>query len=107
MMIAVIMECSGVPGALFALGMYLPLELNLPALVGGVIAHFLSRRAAAAGEGAGPLMRERGVHHRVGVHGRARSAACSWRRCACSHGSRGPGQTPFFDYDPTRRWCRP
>src|SRR5215510_4668964 len=51
--IAVIMEMLGVPALIFALGMYLPLELNTPALVGGTLAHFLAKR--------GPLVRERGV----------------------------------------------
>ena len=51
--IAVVMEMLGVPALIFALGMYLPLELNTPALVGGCLAHFLSRRDAA--------VRERGV----------------------------------------------
>jgi putative OPT family oligopeptide transporter len=51
--VAVIMEMLGVPALVFALGMYLPLELNTPALVGGVLAHFLSPR--------GTRVRERGV----------------------------------------------
>jgi len=34
-MIALAMEMLGVPALVFALGMYLPLELNTPALVGG------------------------------------------------------------------------
>ncbi|MGD1091201.1 MAG: oligopeptide transporter, OPT family [Bryobacteraceae bacterium] len=51
--IAVIMEMLGIPALIFALGMYLPLELNTPALVGGVLAHFLDKRGASA--------RERGV----------------------------------------------
>ena len=34
--IAVLMEMLGVPALIFALGMYLPLELNTPALVGGI-----------------------------------------------------------------------
>ena len=38
-MVAVMMEMLGVPALIFALGMYLPLELNSPALVGGVLAH--------------------------------------------------------------------
>jgi uncharacterized oligopeptide transporter (OPT) family protein len=52
-MIAVMMEMLGVPALVFALGMYLPLELNLPALVGGVLAHYLGKRADAAGESRG------------------------------------------------------
>src|SRR5262249_17546060 len=42
--IAVIMEMLGVPALIFALGMYLPLELNTPALVGGFLSHFLNKR---------------------------------------------------------------
>ncbi len=42
--IAVVMEMLGVPALIFALGMYLPLELNTPALVGGFLSHFLSQR---------------------------------------------------------------
>lgn len=51
--IALAMEMLGVPALIFALGMYLPLELNTPALVGGFLAHHLNRRGATA--------RERGV----------------------------------------------
>ena len=60
-MIAVMMEMLGVPALIFALGMYLPLELNLPALVGGVLAHFLDKRSDKTGGERGPTMRERGV----------------------------------------------
>ena len=34
-----------VPALAFALGMYLPMELNTPLLVGGLIAHFVSTRS--------------------------------------------------------------
>ena len=51
------MEMLGVPALIFALGMCLPLELNTPALVGGFLAHFLNRRAEAAGA----HIRERGI----------------------------------------------
>ena len=43
------MEMLGVPALIFALGMYLPLELNTPALVGGFLAHFLGKRSEKAG----------------------------------------------------------
>jgi uncharacterized oligopeptide transporter (OPT) family protein len=59
--IAVIMEMLSIPALTFALGMYLPLELNSPALVGGFIAHFLTRRSERVGGDAGRTMRERGV----------------------------------------------
>jgi putative OPT family oligopeptide transporter len=60
-MVAVIMEMLRVPALVFALGMYLPLELNLPALVGGALSYYVNARAAAAGDEAGRGMRERGV----------------------------------------------
>jgi putative OPT family oligopeptide transporter len=47
---AVIMEMLSVPALTFALGMYLPLELNTPALVGGFLAHFLGKRDATIRE---------------------------------------------------------
>jgi putative OPT family oligopeptide transporter len=59
--IAVLMEMLGVPALIFALGMYLPLELNTPALVGGFLAHFLGKRAEKAGGAPGARIRERGV----------------------------------------------
>jgi hypothetical protein len=52
-MITLSMEMLGVPALVFALGMYLPLELNSPALVGGFLAHLLGGKSAP--------IRERGV----------------------------------------------
>src|SRR5207249_3075214 len=59
--IAVAMEMLGAPALIFALGMYLPLELNTPALIGGVLAHLVGRKSERAGGGRGQRMRERGV----------------------------------------------
>jgi len=59
--IAVIMEMLEVPALTFALGMYLPLELNTPALVGGFLAHFLGKRSQKLGGSRGATVRERGV----------------------------------------------
>ena len=59
--IAVIMEMLGVPALIFALGMYLPLELNTPALVGGIISYFVGRRSERLGGTRGSTIRERGV----------------------------------------------
>jgi putative OPT family oligopeptide transporter len=60
-MIAVVMEMVQIPALTFALGMYLPLELNTPALVGGFLAHFLTKRSERVGGDSGRSMRERGV----------------------------------------------
>src|ERR1017187_1864707 len=59
--VAVSMEMLGVPALIFALGMYLPLELNTPALVGGFLAHYLGKRSEKLGGQRGAGVRERGV----------------------------------------------
>ncbi len=40
---ALILEWTGLPALAFALGMYLPLGVNTPVLLGGLIAHFVTR----------------------------------------------------------------
>jgi putative OPT family oligopeptide transporter len=60
-MVTIVMEMLGIPALIFALGMYLPLYLNSPALAGGVLAHYLDRRAAKVGGRRGRSIRERGV----------------------------------------------
>lgn len=59
--IALILEMLGQPSLIFALGMYLPLELNTPALVGGFLSHWLNKRADRTGGESGRRVRERGV----------------------------------------------
>ena len=59
-MVAVSMEMLRVPALVFALGMYLPLELNLPALVGGVLSYYVNARSERVAAG-GRAIRERGV----------------------------------------------
>jgi hypothetical protein len=60
-MVTIMMEMLGVPALIFALGMYLPLYLNSPALVGGFLAHYLDRRANRVGGRQGASIRERGI----------------------------------------------
>jgi len=59
--VAIILEMLGQPSLIFALGMYLPLELNTPALAGGFLAHFLNKRSVKTGGEPGRRIRERGV----------------------------------------------
>lgn len=59
--IALVLEMLGAPALIFALGMYLPLELNTPALVGGFLAHWVGKRSTRVGGEEGRSMRERGV----------------------------------------------
>jgi putative OPT family oligopeptide transporter len=60
-MITIAMEMLGQPSLIFALGMYLPLELNAPALVGGFLSHLLNKRAEKQDAGTARSIRERGV----------------------------------------------
>ncbi|MGE5647526.1 MAG: OPT family oligopeptide transporter [Acidobacteriota bacterium] len=99
-MVAVIMEMLGVPALIFALGMYLPLELNTPALVGGFLAHFLGKRSERAGGASGARIRERGVIIASGlmaggalggVFGAALRLAPGYRESLI--------RTPFYDID--------
>ncbi len=43
--LALVLQMIGVPALAFALGMYIPLDLNTPLLVGGLIAYFVSTRS--------------------------------------------------------------
>lgn len=45
---ALILNMINVPALAFALGMYIPLELNTPILAGGLIAHYVSTRSGDA-----------------------------------------------------------
>ncbi len=60
-MVAIAMEMLGAPALIFALGMYLPLELNTPALVGGFLSYLVTRKSERAEAARGRTMRERGV----------------------------------------------
>ncbi|HYG65562.1 MAG TPA: OPT/YSL family transporter, partial [Thermoanaerobaculia bacterium] len=60
-LIALVLEMLGAPALIFALGMYLPLELNTPALVGGFLAHYVDKRSNRIGGEEGRSIRERGV----------------------------------------------
>jgi putative OPT family oligopeptide transporter len=60
-MIAIAMEMLVIPPLPFALGMYLPLELNSPALVGGIISHYVNKRSEQVGGEPGRTMRERAI----------------------------------------------
>jgi putative OPT family oligopeptide transporter len=56
---ALILTSINVPALAFALGMYLPLELNTPILVGGIIAWFVSSRSK--NEDLNKVRKERGI----------------------------------------------
>lgn len=56
---ALILTMINVPALAFALGMYIPLELNTPLLVGGLIAHYVATRSSD--ERVNRARRERGT----------------------------------------------
>jgi uncharacterized oligopeptide transporter (OPT) family protein len=95
------MEMLKVPALTFALGMYLPLELNLPALVGGVLAHFVDRRADRTGGEAGRTTRERGVIIASGfMAGGALGGMVGAALRLVPWYAEDKIKTPFFDNDP-------
>lgn len=56
---ALVLQMIGIPPLAFALGMYIPLELNTPLLVGGIIAHIAS--TSSKDETLNSLRREKGT----------------------------------------------
>jgi putative OPT family oligopeptide transporter len=98
--IAIVMEMLGVPALTFALGMYLPLELNTPALVGGCLAHFVGKRSEKWGGRRGATVRERGVIIASGLMaggalGGVLGAACRLN----SHFTEDWIRTPFYGHE--------
>ena len=60
-MITVVLEMLGVSSMVFALGIYLPLQLTTPILAGGFLSHLVNKRADKTGGEHGRTIRERGV----------------------------------------------
>ena len=95
--IAVIMEMLGVPALIFALGMYLPLELNTPALVGGFISYFVGQRSEKLGGSKGSSVRERGVIIASGLMAGGALGGVFGAGCRLiPHFSEGWVRTPFY-----------
>jgi hypothetical protein len=97
-MIALIMEMLGQPSLIFALGMYLPLELNTPALVGGFLSHWLNKKSEKTGGERGRSIRERGVIIASGLM--ARSAGNVTGAALRDPDREDPHQTPFYSNEP-------
>jgi putative OPT family oligopeptide transporter len=60
-MISLILEMLGKSSMVFALGIYLPLDLTSPVLAGGILSHLINRRSEKTGGEQGSRIRERGV----------------------------------------------
>jgi len=100
-MVAVIMEMLGQPSLIFALGMYLPLELNTPALVGGFLSHYLNKRSEKTGGAHGKRIRERGVIIASGLMAGGALGGVLGAAMRLFPGYREDlVKTPFYSYDP-------
>jgi hypothetical protein len=98
---ALVMEMLGAPALLFALGMYLPLELNTPALVGGIISYYVTRRSEGIGGEAGRSVRERGIIIASGLMaGGALGGVFGAALRLIPSYSESWIKTPFFDNEP-------
>ena len=60
-LITVVLEMLGVSSMVFALGIYLPLQLTTPILAGGFLSHLVNKRSAITSGEQGRTIRERGV----------------------------------------------
>jgi putative OPT family oligopeptide transporter len=100
-MVALILEMLGQPSLVFALGMYLPLELNTPALVGGFLSHFLNKRSERTEGEHGKRIRERGVIIASGLMAGGALGGVLGASLRLFPGYREDLiKTPFYSYDP-------
>jgi len=60
-LLALILRMTGVPPLAFALGMYLPMELNTPVLLGGILSWFVTRKRVDDSDEAVKARTDRGV----------------------------------------------
>ncbi len=60
-MVTVVLEMLGLSSMVFALGIYLPLQLTTPILAGGFLSHIVNKRGEKTGGERGKTIRERGI----------------------------------------------
>ena len=60
-MVTVVLEMLGLSSMVFALGIYLPLQLTTPILAGGFLSHLVNKRAEKTGGRRGKAIHERGI----------------------------------------------
>lgn len=60
-MVTVVLEMLGLSSMVFALGIYLPLQLTTPILAGGFLSHLVNKRSEKLGGEPGERVRTRGV----------------------------------------------
>jgi uncharacterized oligopeptide transporter (OPT) family protein len=60
-MFTLVLEMLGLSSMVFALGIYLPLQLTTPILAGGFLSHVVNKRAETTGGDHGRTIREHGI----------------------------------------------
>ena len=97
-MITVVLEMLGLSSMVFALGIYLPLQLTTPILAGGFLSHLVNKRAEKAGGEQGKTIRERGIIIAGGLMaGGALGGVIGAALRVLPHFKEEWIQTPFYD----------
>ncbi len=100
-MVTVVLEMLGVSSMVFALGIYLPLQLTTPILAGGFLSHLVNSRADKTGGEHGRTIRERGIIIAGGLMaGGALGGVIGAALRVLPHFKEEWIQTPFYDNFP-------
>lgn len=97
-MLTVVMEMLGLSSMVFALGIYLPLQLTTPILTGGFLSHLVNKRAEKTGGEHGKTIREQGIIIAGGLMaGGALGGVIGAALRVLPHFKEEWIQTPFYD----------
>ena len=97
-MVTVVLEMLGLSSMVFALGIYLPLQLTTPILAGGFLSHLVNKRAEKTGGEPGKTIRERGIIIAGGLMaGGALGGVIGAALRVLPHFKEEWIQTPFYD----------
>ena len=100
-MVTVVLEMLGLSSMVFALGIYLPLQLTTPILTGGFLSHLVNKRAEKTGGEQGKTIRERGIIIAGGLMaGGALGGVIGAALRVLPHFKEEWIQTPFYDNIP-------
>jgi len=100
-MITIVLEMLRLSSMVFALGIYLPLQLTTPILAGGFLSHLVNKRAEKIGGEHGKTIRERGIIIAGGLMaGGALGGVIGAGLRVLPHFQEEWIQTPFYDNMP-------
>jgi len=99
--ITVVMEMLGLSSMVFALGIYLPLQLTTPILAGGFLSHLVNKRGEKVGGAPGNTIRERGIIIAGGLMaGGALGGVIGAALRVLPHFQESWLETPIYAYEP-------